>query len=409
MTTTASSTNVGRLAYDRQVKIFEFAESHGRELADALATADATYDDLVYLDSETRQWSGVSPRVLDDFGRPENDIPFVSFFTGCGGIDLGFETAGFEHTAAFEFDERFCKTLRKNRPEWRVFGPPRVEGDVSNVPETISLLDRVINTDFEGVFVGGPPCQPFSVAASQRFAKEGGRYKRVGFDHEVEGGLLLDYVRLIQHFKPACFIIENVPGLRELDGGHQLGLAIEKLTSSAYVVEDPVVINAANFGVPQFRERLFVVGTRNGKRFQFPQGSDDFIGSGSVLPRVQGSLHNTETRVQKPAYVRRYCQLDYGQREHLGRVDRLNPCLPAKTVIAGGISGGGRSHLHPEIPRTLSVRECARLQTFPDDYVFVGPTARQFTQVGNAVPPVLAAQIATAVAESVFGTHSKAG
>lgn len=409
MTAIVSSEKTGRLAYDEQVSIFKFAESRSMELADALAEFDATYNDLVYQNSETREWAGESPRVLADFSRPQNDIPFVSFFTGCGGIDLGFETLGFEHTAAFEFDERFCKTLRKNRPKWRVFGPPRVAGDVSNVEETISQLEKVVSTDFDGVFVGGPPCQPFSVAASQRFTKEGGKYKRIGFDHEIEGGLLFDYVRLIQHFKPACFIIENVPGLRELDDGQQLGRAIEKLAWAGYVVEEPTVINAANFGVPQFRERLFVVGTRNGKRFQFPQGSDDFIGCGSVLPRVQGSLQNTETRTHKLASIRRYCQLDYGQRDHLGRVDRLDPCLPAKTVIAGGISGGGRSHLHPEIPRTLSVRECARLQTFPDDYVFVGPTARQFTQVGNAVPPVLAAQMAVAIAETLFGARNTSG
>jgi DNA (cytosine-5)-methyltransferase 1 len=83
-------------------------------------------------------------------------------------------------------------------------------------------------------------------------------------------------------------------------------------------------------------------------------------------------------------------------------VDRLDPKLPSKTVIAGGTAGGGRSHLHPEIPRTLSVRECARLQTFPDDYVFVGASARQFTQVGNAVPPVLAAHVGKAIAEAFF-------
>ena len=98
----------------------------------------------------------------------------------------------------------------------------------------------------------------------------------------------------------------------------------------------------------------------------------------------------------------RYARLGYGERDHLGRVDRLNPAAPAKTVIAGGAKGGGRSHLHPEVPRTLSVRECARLQTFPDDYRFTGSTARQFTQVGNAVPPVFAAVIADCVRRAYF-------
>ena len=299
MTAQGFRTTAATSAYDWQLEVFEFAESHGMQLVDALAAADATYDDLVYLNSESKKWTGVRPKVLDDFRRPNNDIPYVSFFTGCGGIDLGFETVGFEHTAAFEFDERFCKTLRRNRPEWTVFGPPRAAGDVSNVAETISLLERVIDTRFEGVFVGGPPCQPFSVAASQRYTKEGGKYKRVGFDHDAEGGLLFDYAKLIQHFKPACFIIENVPGLRDLDGGQQLGLVMDMLARTGYQVEKPVVINAANFGVPQFRERLFVFGTRNGKRFQLPRGSDKFIGCGSVLPRVQSSLQNTETRVHK--------------------------------------------------------------------------------------------------------------
>ena len=94
--------------------------------------------------------------------------------------------------------------------------------------------------------------------------------------------------------------------------------------------------------------------------------------------------------------------LNYGERDKLGRVDRLDPNLPSKTVIAGGSSGGGRSHLHPYIPRTLSVRECAQIQTFPDDYIFKGPVARQFTQVGNAVPPVLGSQLGTAIFKSFF-------
>ncbi|MBC8140373.1 MAG: DNA cytosine methyltransferase [Armatimonadetes bacterium] len=95
-------------------------------------------------------------------------------------------------------------------------------------------------------------------------------------------------------------------------------------------------------------------------------------------------------------------ELRYGQRDELGRVDRLNPSLASKTVIAGGMNGGGRSHLHPKIPRTLSVRECARLQKFPDDYILTGPVARQFTQVGNAVMPVLSAKIALSMYKQLY-------
>ena len=95
-------------------------------------------------------------------------------------------------------------------------------------------------------------------------------------------------------------------------------------------------------------------------------------------------------------------RLTFGKRDKLGRVDRLDPFRPSKTIIAGGTGGGGRSHLHPYIPRTMSVRECARLQTFPDSYEFTGPVARQFTQVGNAVPPVLAYVMAKAIYKSIY-------
>lgn len=111
---------------------------------------------------------------------------------------------------------------------------------------------------------------------------------------------------------------------------------------------------------------------------------------------------NHITREHSAESISRYMQLSYGKRDQLGRVDRLDPTKPSKTIIAGGNKGGGRSHLHPYIPRTLSVRESARIQTFPDSYIFTGPVARQFTQVGNAVPPVLGAQLAKAIKESYF-------
>ena len=180
--------------------------------------------------------------------------------------------------------------------------------------------------------------------------------------------------------------------------------SIRELKDVGYVVDNPIVLNAADYGVPQFRERLFVIGSRNGNVPTYPTPLDMRFGAGSVLQRCQGNANNTETRVHKLNSMQRYSLLGYGQRDQLGRVDRLDPCTPSKTVIAGGTNGGGRSHPHPEIPRTLSVRECARLQTFPDEYIFVGSTSRQFTQVGNAVPPVLAAQLALAIASSVFCT-----
>ncbi len=386
----------------QQIRLLSKAERTDTPLSEVLRDAGLSFDDLVYEDSRSKVWRGRRPFVLSDLEQPKNNIPLVSFFTGCGGMDLGFETAGFRHMAAFEFNELFCKTLRANRPKWRVFGPPTHSGDVSKFEEVSAALSSVIKTPFEGVFVGGPPCQPFSIAANQRFAKWGDNFKRTGFSHEKNGNLLFDFVELIREFRPKAFVIENVPGLRDLDEGVQLNQAIQVLIEAGYKVEKPFVLDASHFGVPQQRLRLFVVGSRGRGKFRMPPPNLELVGAGSILGKGPNKLPNHETRDHRAESILRYMKLGYGQRDQLGRVDRLDPTLPSKTVIAGGTKGGGRSHLHPEVPRTLSVRECARLQTFPDDYVFVGRAARQFTQVGNAVPPVLAAQLAESLYASYF-------
>ena len=387
--------------FAKQIRIFE-AAGPDAEIGDALAPAGLSIDDLVYESSRTLRWTGGLPNRISMFAKSASGVPVVSFFTGCGGMDLGFEAVGFEHRASFEISEMFCNTLRLNRPDWRVFGPPLHSGDVSDFESVVATLTPLVSIPFEGVFIGGPPCQPFSIAANQRFSKAGPNFKRVGFNHEGNGSLLFDFINLVAEFRPAVFVIENVPGLRDIDGGHQLAMAIERLRNCDYSIVAPAVYDASEHGVPQYRHRMIVIGSRSSGMFVMAQPKQP-TGAGSVLAaRMPACASNQETRNHKVRSVRRYMRLNYGERDHLGRVDRLNPMKPAKTVIAGGTKGGGRSHLHPEIPRTLSVRECARLQTFPDDYRFAGPTARQFTQVGNAVPPVFAAVLAESITRAYF-------
>lgn len=388
--------------FRQQVALLERSQRTGEHLADVLARAGWSYDDLIYENSRTREWRGERPLPLAELQSADRHARFVSFFSGCGGMDLGLEAAGFQHLAGFEINDVFCKTLRRNRPTWKIFGPPTHSGDVSNFGEVVEALRGVIRAPFDGLFVGGPPCQPFSIAANQRFAKWGDNFKRVGFAHEKNGNLLFDFVRLILEFNPEAFAIENVPGLRDIDGGHQLAAAIGELKAGGYRMVEPFVLDASRYGVPQERFRLFLLGTRTGGQFRRPVPYLVPTGAGSVLAGGSPALPNNETREHLAGSILRYMRLDYGQREQLGRVDRLDPAVPSKTVIAGGTNGGGRSHLHPEIPRTLSVRECAMLQTFPDDFVFMGASARQFTQVGNAVPPVLAAQVGRAIGEAYF-------
>lgn len=324
--------------------------SEKEDILSVLENVGQSIDDLVYQKSRTLAWSGPKAASLNQFKAIAKDVPIVSFFTGAGGMDLGFEKVGFDHQAAFEFNEIFCKTLRVNRPGWRVFGPPQYNGDVSKTEEIIEQLTPIISTPFDGIFVGGPPCQPFSIAANQRFSKAGENFKRVGFAHEKNGNLLFDFVNVVLHFRPKVFVIENVPGLRDLDGGQQLNEAARSLRAAGYNIEEPEVWEAADYGIPQYRQRLFVVGARCEGRFEMPK-KRDHVGCGSVLSALPDSaVENHETRRHAVGSIARYRVLDYGKRDQLGRVDRLTPTRPSKTVIAGGTNGGGRSHLHPEIP-----------------------------------------------------------
>ncbi|MDI9333860.1 MAG: DNA (cytosine-5-)-methyltransferase [Cytophagales bacterium] len=387
----------------KQIKLIKESIDSSVNFSEILSANNWTYDDLVYQNYEKPSIENFDYKPLSKFKLKANNIPVVSFFSGAGGLDLGFEAAGFSHIALVEKVELFCNTLRANRPDWKVIGPPLDAGDVSKTDEMTEILRPMLGSaEFEGVFVGGPPCQPFSIASNQRYNKAGGNFKRTGFSHKTNGNLLFDYVELIKRFKPASFLIENVPGLLAVDGGEQLQKAYSELESCGYTLHEPLVLLAAEHNVPQNRTRLFIIGNRKGKNFTPPKMTGRQMSCSSVFELPYASIENHVTRNHSAESIARYMKLPYGARDQLGRVDRLNPLFPSKTVIAGGTAGGGRSHLHPFIPRTISVRECARIQTFPDNYIFTGPVARQFTQVGNAVPPVLAAQLAKSILSSFF-------
>ena len=394
-----------KLSPEEQSALLRECELSGKSLDEALETHGLDYESLVYSDA------GVAPKWKPQKGQsfvPVNKrpavaggIPCVSFFSGAGGMDIGFKAAGFRNVADVEINPMFCETLRKNGAE-NVIGPPFADGDMNDFPAVIAALEAMgVPRAFPGVFHGGPPCQSFSVAANQRFSKNGDKFKRTGFQHAKLGNLLFCYIQVILHFKPETFLIENVDGLISIDGGEQVAKACELLRGGGYDVTSPRVVDAADYGVPQKRLRTIIVGSRIG-HFEFPATSPVRLPAGSVFMTPCDGLQGHVTRKHSAESVERYMRLAFGKRDKLGRVDRLDPFYPSKTIIAGGTGGGGRSHLHPYIPRTMTVRECARLQTFPDSYGFTGPIARQFTQVGNAVPPVLAYVMATAIYDSIY-------
>lgn len=327
----------------------------------------------------------------------------LSLFAGCGGIDLGFEWAGFESVAAVDIKQFACDTLKRNHPNIKVYGPPEFDGDVRQFNPDV--LKRMIGTTEIDIISGGPPCQPFSVAASQRFYKNDHRYKRKGNLDQEKGNLLPEYIRIINALRPKVFVIENVAALISWNNGMFLSESLKALDSD-YVYSKPCAIHAHLFGVPQYRERMIIIGTRiPGKHPMFNDSTvtlDKIFTVKDALSFFPDNPTCHQLRKHTPESIARYKRLKYGERDKLGRVDRLDPNKPSKTVIAGGENGGGRSHLHPYLPRTTSPRECARFQTFPDDFEICGTMSRQFTQIGNAVPPLLAYFIASYIKKYIF-------
>lgn len=388
---------------DSQINILETCIKDGLNLNNQLKKIGLSYENLRYLAIENPKTStdDVNHHLenLENLRLNPNNIPAISFFSGAGGLDVGFEYAGYSNLASIEINELFCETLKLNFPNHLV-----VNGDIKEREIISNILTEKLKLTipFEGVFHGGPPCQPFSIASNQRFNKNNENFKRKGFNDKEKGNLLEDYIWFIERFKPKVFIIENVPGLLELDKGEGLNIALKKLKNLGYTISDPKIINTAYYGVPQKRMRLIIVGSRTENQFIFPKPNLYQTSCFNVFQNDISNLNNHETRQHTANSVIRYMRLKFGERDQLGRVDRLNPYLPSKTVIAGGTKGGGRSHLHPYIPRTISVRECARLQTFPDNYIFAGSTARQFTQVGNAVPPLLGFKLAKEIYKQFF-------
>ncbi|MCM3382134.1 DNA cytosine methyltransferase [Shouchella rhizosphaerae] len=340
-------------------------------------------------------------------------IKSVSLFAGAGGIDLGFKWAGIDTIAAVEITDYACSTLKRNFPDTKVIGPPDYSGDVRMITgEDIRKL-----TGYYGeidIVTGGPPCQPFSIASGQRWAKGDERYTRTGADNKEVGDLLPDFVRIISELKPKVFLLENVEGLLSWNDGEYVSKSLESILNE-YHISKPQVLNAVDYGVPQYRKRFFLIGTRLNKAPSLPENTHDSDGFlyplyttvMEALEDFSEELPNHVTRKHSPETIERYSKLNFGERDKLGRVDRLHPDQPSKTIISGGNRGGGRSHLHPFLPRTLSPRECARIQTFPDDFIFEGSIARQFTQVGNAVPPLMAFNLGKYIVEELL--HGKVG
>ena len=349
------------------------------------------------------------------FGRGIKDAPLrprrtmVSLFAGCGGCDLGFRFAGFKTLWANDIDPHACATYRAN------IGGNIVEGDIRD----ISLPDDLGRVD---VMAACFPCQPFSNAGAHRGVKD-----------KINGKLNEVALKAAAHFKPSVVVYENVRGmLGAMDGKQPLIEKIaRKLSRLGYDVHFRL-IDSSWHRVPQRRIRLFIVGVDKSKvkgHFRFPSIADQsglnlgsVLGGVSRLPNARdvadlgpqaerickripegGSWKNVSDRFLPDRFLKIRHEKDPNKYRAPNFYRRF-----ARDEIAGTITATFKPEnsgvLHPSKPRTFSVREAARIQSFPDWFVFhgTGPTA-MYRQVGNAVPPRLAYELARSVADALSG------
>jgi DNA (cytosine-5)-methyltransferase 1 len=311
---------------------------------------------------------------------------FGDLFAGCGGFTLGLKNAGFNPSWAIEIDADACDTYRAN------LGNHIVCSDVRNVdPSSLPPID---------VLVGGFPCQPFSLSGLQR-----------GFHDSDDGDLFNECVRFIKALKPKVFALENVAGFARLKNGIYLKEAIKILSNLGYVT-DWKILNAANFEIPQLRERLFIVGNSLGRENIFPVGTGNRISVVEAISDIRANMdsftnnepmrHTERIKLRFAAVKPGESAVDAMQRDpSLGSAKitkqcyrRLIPHHPAPTIVANFVT----TTIHYCENRNLTAREAARLQSFPDSFLFKGRKTRmswqkglsQFEQIGNAVPPKLA-------------------
>lgn len=356
-------------------------------------------------------------------------LPYVSIFSGGMGLDLGLEAAGFTPYFAADNDPAAVQTIRTNRPNLKVF-----DGDIRHLTGKMIFDETGLRQGELKLLAGGPPCQSFSTAG-----------KRLGLQCPDNGPLIFEYVRLLDELRPEAFLLENVKGLlsasvkwRSLPynnngkivddlHGSLLRELLDRIRSLGYSA-DYRLMNAADYGVPQIRQRVFVAGFRDGRQPIFPvpthSSSPGLFGEkwrpiSEVLSDLPDGSYCAKFSERKLQYLRkvppggnwRNLSLQE-QMESMGAAfhakggrtgywRRLSLDQPSPTILTEP-QNASTSLCHPVEHRPLSVRECARIQTFPDDWTFVGRGPQQYRLVGNAVPVLLAKAVGSSIAAQLY-------
>jgi len=338
---------------------------------------------------------------------PQNDYKVLELFAGAGGLAVGLEKAGLKCVALNEIDKWACKTLRNNRPNWNV-----LEGDV----QSYNFTDFYNKVD---IVTGGFPCQAFSYAG-----------KKLGLS-DARGTLFYEFARVVKEVNPPICVGENVRGLLSHENGRTLQGMISILDEIGYRVVPVEILKAINYNVPQKRERLILVGIRKDIEIDYD------------YPKPNRKIYNLIDALKKGDLFDSDVPLSVGAKYPLGKQEVLDLVPPKgywrdlpldiqKSYMGGSFHlGGGKTGIarrigwdepcltltcspaqkqtercHPDENRPFTVREYARIQTFPDEWQFAGPIVQQYKQIGNAVPVNLGIEVGYSIIKFLNNYYS---
>lgn len=332
----------------------------------------------------------------------------IDLFCGCGGLSSGFEAAGFHVTLAVDIWADAIDTYNHNHKS-----KVAICRDLTTISQE-ELIDLNINNDIVGV-IGGPPCQGFSTVGTRDV-------------NDARNQLYLEYYRVVKTIRPEFFVIENVKGLLTLNNGKFKDDILERFQDLGYSVHYDI-LNAADYGIPQNRKRVFFVGIKN-KVFTFPDGKDYKVTTQealSDLPSLDPPVHKNYVCEPSNEYQKRMrgasTQVhNHAETKHTAQTKEIISMIKDGGTISdlpeeywdvrkynkafqrmpsngqsNTIDTGHRNYFHYKENRIPSVREAARIQSFNDEFEFLGSKTSQYKQVGNAVPPLLAYEIAKAI------------
>ena len=311
----------------------------------------------------------------------EKKYKYLEVCAGCGGLSYGLECSGLTGELLIEVDKNCVKTLKRNFDEKKI-----IESDMRKID--CKKYKGII--DF---FVGGIPCQSYSTAG-----------KREGLNDQEKGGLFYDYLRILDEIEPSMFMIENVEGLISINKGETLELMIKELEKRQYNVVYKV-LNSIHYNVPQKRKRLIIIGTTIDVKFQFPEPNQNILTMKDALkevPESEGTKYSEEKKKVMELVPQGGCWINLPEdvkKKYMGNslnsgggkrgiARRLSWDEPSLTLTTSPCQKQ-TERCHPSETRPLKTREYARIQTFPDNFVFEGSISSIYKQIGNAVPCML--------------------